>query len=351
MLSRTDLFISHSSQDQGSVAALCEALHSYGISTWFSSGHNRIRAGELWNQHVEDALKAGDQFLLVVSERAMASPHVRDEIQRARDLKKHFIIVSLESESDTLQLMQNSGFNFLSLVVVENVRFLRREDHRDPLDESARKIASIVKGKSTKRALRSLTVACAAACLVIYGGHLLSNASSGAGAAKNMISRWLPSGKQKDRHRVSVTPPSTASSVSRPTPPVAAAAVARTGAAVPVAPAPIQKPFAIPRFLKNPEISLRSRLLGTWTATGSEQVSFNLQYRDGKFEGSARIGDKCRLTMNSSTVEPGYVVLRALPGRESCSIKGLHIGYRNSERIQIVVEGGDLSSQSFYRDL
>ncbi|HRO66811.1 MAG TPA: toll/interleukin-1 receptor domain-containing protein [Pseudobdellovibrionaceae bacterium] len=338
MLNRKDLFISHSSQDQGVVAALCEALESYGLSTWFSSGHSRIQSGELWTRQVADALRDGSQFLLVISEKAMASENVQDEIQMALKLKKRIFIVSLENEADTMRLIQQSGFNFLASVMIHYARSLKRDETRDPFDKSAREIAAKVKGRANKRALKSLAVACALSCLVVYSGSLWS-ALRGA----------LP--RRGEREPVQVT---------RTSPPVASKPLARTGAAVPSSPSgqaatapvpPVAKPLVLPRFVKNPEISLRSRLLGTWTATGPQQMIFNLQYHDGKIEGSVRIGDKCRLLLTSTTLDPGYVVLRPRPGNGSCGAKNLHIGYRSGEKIQVVVEGGELSTQNFYREL
>src|SRR5215471_2951987 len=80
------IFLSHSTHDDAVVAALREALGSYGVSVWADS--QRLSAGEALTPQIRQAIAEVQHFVVLLSPRACASEWVRKEIQLALEVQR-----------------------------------------------------------------------------------------------------------------------------------------------------------------------------------------------------------------------------------------------------------------------
>ena len=80
------LFISHSSKDDGFVRALREALSDQGQDGWIDS--RELRGGDpLWPE-IQKAIEAASAFAVVVSPQSLQSKWVGKELAFALELRK-----------------------------------------------------------------------------------------------------------------------------------------------------------------------------------------------------------------------------------------------------------------------
>jgi hypothetical protein len=75
------VFISHSSKDRPTADAICAYLESAGIKCWIAP--RDIEPGTTWTQGIMQGLEACRVFILVFSEHANDSDHVRREVAKA----------------------------------------------------------------------------------------------------------------------------------------------------------------------------------------------------------------------------------------------------------------------------
>jgi hypothetical protein len=80
------VFLSHSTHDDATVAALRAALESYGVSVWADS--QRLSAGEELTPRIQEAIANAQHFVVLVSPRAINSPWVSKEVQLALAVKQ-----------------------------------------------------------------------------------------------------------------------------------------------------------------------------------------------------------------------------------------------------------------------
>lgn len=73
----TELFLSHSSQDQIFVAPLVGMLRRHGVPVWYSP--TNILGAQQWHDEIGAALKRCDWFSIVLSPQAIASTWVKRE--------------------------------------------------------------------------------------------------------------------------------------------------------------------------------------------------------------------------------------------------------------------------------
>ena len=76
------VFVSHSTSDAAYVARLAEHLQAAKIPAWIDN--IEMRPGDRWEQVVRDQIDACAVMLVVMSPQAEASPHVANELDRAR---------------------------------------------------------------------------------------------------------------------------------------------------------------------------------------------------------------------------------------------------------------------------
>src|ERR1700730_1578187 len=76
-----DVFVSYSSKDKASADAICQRLESEGIVCWIAP--RDVDAGTDWTERIIQAIDSCRGFVLVFSENANHSDHVRREVAKA----------------------------------------------------------------------------------------------------------------------------------------------------------------------------------------------------------------------------------------------------------------------------
>jgi hypothetical protein len=74
----SEVFLSHSSVDQGIVAAIAEVLHRHGVPAWYSK--TNILGAQQWHDEIGAALNRCDWFVLVLSPNSVDSMWVKREL-------------------------------------------------------------------------------------------------------------------------------------------------------------------------------------------------------------------------------------------------------------------------------
>jgi hypothetical protein len=110
----TTIFVSYSRSDKAAVDQLIARLEAAGHSVWLD--REGIRGGEQWRLKIVEAIEGNEVFLLVLSERSIASDHVRTEIDLAKEGKKRIIPLNLQRVAipDTLRY-QLAGLQRINL--------------------------------------------------------------------------------------------------------------------------------------------------------------------------------------------------------------------------------------------
>jgi TolB-like protein/cytochrome c-type biogenesis protein CcmH/NrfG len=94
----SDVFISYASQDAAVADAVVRSLERAGLRCWIAP--RDVVPGALYADEIVRAINESMVVVLVLSEQAIASPHVGKEIERASS--KHRRIVALRTDSATL---------------------------------------------------------------------------------------------------------------------------------------------------------------------------------------------------------------------------------------------------------
>lgn len=90
-----DAFVSHASPDADSARALCEQLEALGLRCWIAP--RDIGPGEHYADVIDAALRLSRALVLVLSDAALASPHVLREAERALHHRAHIFPVRLSA--------------------------------------------------------------------------------------------------------------------------------------------------------------------------------------------------------------------------------------------------------------
>src|SRR4029453_4307867 len=75
------VFLSHSTHDDPTVAALRQALEPHGVSVWADS--QRLSAGDNLTERIQETIRDVQHFMVLVSPCAIKEPWVRKEVQLA----------------------------------------------------------------------------------------------------------------------------------------------------------------------------------------------------------------------------------------------------------------------------
>jgi TolB-like protein/Flp pilus assembly protein TadD len=94
----SDVFISYASQDAAVADAVVQSLEHAGLKCWIAP--RDVVPGALYADEIVRAINESKVIVLVLSEQAIASPHVGKEIERASS--KHRRIVALRTDSAAL---------------------------------------------------------------------------------------------------------------------------------------------------------------------------------------------------------------------------------------------------------
>src|SRR5437763_1951079 len=76
-----DVFLSHSTEDKAAADAICAALESAGVRCWIAP--RDILPGSNWASSILKAIADSRAMVLVFSQHANSSPHIRREVERA----------------------------------------------------------------------------------------------------------------------------------------------------------------------------------------------------------------------------------------------------------------------------
>ena len=87
-------FISYSREDEHFAARLAADLHQKNINIWIDT--KSIRAGAVWDNEIQNALKNCTHVLLIATPRSVVSTNVCDEIAFALDKKKTIVPIIIE---------------------------------------------------------------------------------------------------------------------------------------------------------------------------------------------------------------------------------------------------------------
>lgn len=82
-----DVFLSYSSTDKATADAAVAGLEGHGVRCWIAP--RDIPAGSEYGQEIIEAVKACRICVVIFSEGANSSPHVRREVERAVSAQKH----------------------------------------------------------------------------------------------------------------------------------------------------------------------------------------------------------------------------------------------------------------------
>ena len=95
MTQQTRLFISHSASDHEAASILCAALEARGMKCWIAP--RDIPAGGDYAEAIIAAIEATDAMVVLFSERANASQHIRREVERALNYDKRICPVTIDN--------------------------------------------------------------------------------------------------------------------------------------------------------------------------------------------------------------------------------------------------------------
>ena len=88
------IFISYAHKDAQSVLPIIGTMQASGFRIWFDEG---IDPGTEWDNVIAEQIEKSSYFLAFVSENYLASENCKDELNFARDLGKHRLLVYLEN--------------------------------------------------------------------------------------------------------------------------------------------------------------------------------------------------------------------------------------------------------------
>ncbi len=351
MQTKLDLFVSHSSADHGVTGALCDALSTYGVSHWFSSGKDRTDRGKLWPEEIKNALHSAHHLLLIASEESLRSSYVVEEIQYAISAKKSIYILSIMPEAETNRLLDQTFPQLKGSVQIHYACPLERTNGRDLFDESAKEIATLLNSRQSAVHLKKLAVTCVLALFFVYALTLAGNASKAVGS----VAKWFKAAPVPVQAQGDMAANTARSSSEKS--PLAVNRIEPRKNERPAAPPPVvERPFQLPRFAQA-SIPLRSRLVGSWSVDNRDvKMSFMLRYQSGNLSGEVTVhskngGEGCQFSVQSQKLVENYIKLTPSRSNGNCSAKVFHIGYRSEEQIQILVEGGSLNSTSLNREI
>jgi TolB-like protein/Tfp pilus assembly protein PilF len=95
-----DVFVSYASQDAAVTNSIVENLEQHGLRCWIAP--RDVVPGSLYADEIVRAINDAKVLVLVLSEHAVASPHVGKEIERASSKRRRIIVLRIDSAPLTL---------------------------------------------------------------------------------------------------------------------------------------------------------------------------------------------------------------------------------------------------------
>lgn len=127
------VFISHATEDRESTSVLARELEQQGIETWLA--FRDVQVGDNYAEEIVKAIGSADYILVVLSESAIESPHVRREVTIGIDRGVPLLPVNMSASEDFMWSLPVDWTYWLSLAQV-----LRHTDEASTAQELARRI-------------------------------------------------------------------------------------------------------------------------------------------------------------------------------------------------------------------
>jgi murein DD-endopeptidase MepM/ murein hydrolase activator NlpD len=106
----SSVFLSYSRKNLRYVRRLVTDLEAAGVDIWWDQ--TEITTGEKWDIEIERGMSAASHFLLVMSEDAVQSPNVRDEINLALDLNRIIVPIRIDNCRPPLRVARFQYIDF-----------------------------------------------------------------------------------------------------------------------------------------------------------------------------------------------------------------------------------------------
>jgi hypothetical protein len=129
------IFVSYSSKDSRFVHSEITRLERQGYKVWYDKG--RLQPGRIWVEEIRQAIEECACFIVFMSEAAVNSKHVCDEIEQALKADKHFICIYWEK----VELPPRFRETLRSVQALERYS-MHRDEYEEPL---ARALAEYIK--------------------------------------------------------------------------------------------------------------------------------------------------------------------------------------------------------------
>jgi len=127
------VFISHATEDRESTQVLADELESRGVQTWLA--YRDVGVGSNYAEEIVNAIVGADYLLVVLSEAAIQSPHIRREVTIGIDRGIPLLPVNMSASEDFMWTLPVDWTYWLSLAQV-----LRHTDEASTASELARRI-------------------------------------------------------------------------------------------------------------------------------------------------------------------------------------------------------------------
>lgn len=127
------VFISHATEDRESTQVLASELESRGVRTWLA--YRDVGVGSNYAEEIVKAIVGADYLLVVLSESAIESPHIRREVTIGIDRGIPLLPVNMSESEDFMWTLPVDWTYWLSLAQV-----MRHTDEASTASELARRI-------------------------------------------------------------------------------------------------------------------------------------------------------------------------------------------------------------------
>jgi hypothetical protein len=123
------IFVSYSSKDSHFVHPEIARLERQGYTVWYDKGE--LQPGLIWDQEIYQAIRACACFIVFISEAAVNSAHVLDEMDKALEVRKPFISVYWEKVNLPARFQEKVR----RIQALERYA-LRRDEYEEPLEKA-----------------------------------------------------------------------------------------------------------------------------------------------------------------------------------------------------------------------
>ena len=168
-------FICHADEDRERAEEVCATLEERGLTCWIAS--RDVRAGAEYGAQIIRGIERSRCLVLVMSSSANASPHVRNEVERAVSKRKPVFPFRVEDvlPSPALELFVSSThwIDAFTGRMVDHIDTLARElADEKVLAEATELTGGIARRRERRRWMRNAALAAGVILAVVVGGFL-----------------------------------------------------------------------------------------------------------------------------------------------------------------------------------